>query len=237
MRQRTRRKAGNSIMRAGNAEYRASLDFPDVMPIFPLAGALLLPGGNLPLNIFEPRYLAMTDHALSSHRLIGMIQPDPAAGAGEAEPALCRMGCIGRLTAFQETGDGRYAINLTGICRFTIDSEQPLLNGFRQVRFAICEDDLDFGHRGEESAALHDRDGLLDTLRKYLAANGMSANWEAVEQTDDETLVTALCMMSPYGPAEKQALLEAGDLNTRAETLIAITEIALARNGESSAIQ
>ena len=224
-------------MRAGNAEYRARLDFPETIPIFPLSGALLLPGGNLPLNIFEPRYLAMTEHALATHRLIGMIQPDPAVSPDESEPALCTMGCIGRLTAFQETGDGRYAINLTGICRFTVEKEEDLLNGFRQVRFDVREEDLDFGFRSEEEATLNDRDGLLGTLRKYLAANGMDANWETIEQTDDETLVTALCMMSPYGPAEKQALLEADDLNTRAETLIAITEIALARDGGSSAIQ
>ena len=224
-------------MKAGNAEYRAALDFPGIIPIFPLAGALLLPGGNLPLNIFEPRYLSMTEHALATDRLIGMIQPDPAAGPEENEPALCKMGCIGRLTAFQETGDGRYAVNLTGICRFTVEQEEAPLNGFRRVRFAILEEDLDFGLRSDESTILEDRDSLLGTLRKYLSANGMNANWEAIEQTDDETLVTALCMMSPYGPAEKQALLEAGDLNTRAETLIAITEIALARDGESSAIQ
>ena len=223
-------------MRAGNAEYRARLDFPGVVPIFPLTGALLLPGGNLPLNIFEPRYLAMTEHALATDRLIGMIQPDPAAEPDRDEPSLCKMGCIGRLTAFQETGDGRYAINLTGICRFTVEAEEAPLNGFRRVRFAILEKDLDLGGHGD-GPVLEDRDGLLDTLRKYLSANGMDANWDAIEQTDDETLVTALCMMSPYGPAEKQALLEANDLNTRAETLIAITEIALARSGDSSAIQ
>ncbi|WP_075997648.1 LON peptidase substrate-binding domain-containing protein [Salaquimonas pukyongi] len=223
-------------MKAGNAEYLAVLDFPDVIPVFPLAGALLLPGGNLPLNIFEPRYLAMTEHALATDRLIGMIQPDPASNPGDARPALCKMGCIGRLTAFQESGDGRYAINLTGICRFSIEKEEPPLNGFRQVRFTISESDLDFGG-GDETVKLDDREGLIDTLRKYLAANGMDANWEAVEQTDDEMLVTALCMMSPYGPAEKQALLEADDLNTRAETLIAITEIAMARDGGSTAIQ
>lgn len=223
-------------MKAGNAEYLAALDFPDVIPVFPLAGALLLPGGNLPLNIFEPRYLAMAEHALATDRLIGMIQPDPASNPGDVRPALCKMGCIGRLTAFQETGDGRYAINLTGICRFSIEKEELPLNGFRQVKFTISESDLDFGG-GNETVKLDDREGLIDTLRKYLAANGMDANWEAVEQTDDEMLVTALCMMSPYGPAEKQALLEADDLNTRAETLIAITEIAMARDGGSTAIQ
>lgn len=217
-------------MQAGNRKYREPADFPDIIPVFPLAGALLLPGGNLPLNIFEPRYMAMIDDALASHRLIGMIQPDLSGKEGRTGPELCQMGCIGRLTGFQETGDGRYLINLSGVCRFTPVAEVEGRQGYRNTRISIAAGDLSPGEAGSPI----DRDKLLETFRRYLEVNSMETDWEAVERTDDETLVTALCMMSPYGPAEKQALLEADCLRERAETLIAITEISLAREDDSA---
>ncbi|MCG6856548.1 MAG: LON peptidase substrate-binding domain-containing protein [Salaquimonas sp.] len=216
-------------MRAGNAEYLNVSDISDIVPVFPLSGALLLPGGQMPLNIFEPRYLAMIDDALCRDRLIGMVQPrfgDHRAVCADGEPVLCELGCLGRITAFQETGDGRYLINLTGICRYRIQDEVAAHNGYRRCRIAAFGGELECCDDGREV----DREGLLATFRKYLDTNGMEADWESVRKASNETLVTALCMMSPYGPAEKQALLEADTLKERAETLIAIAEIALARD-------
>lgn len=223
------------MIKAGNASYGQPRDLPDEIPLFPLSGALLLPGGNLPLNIFEPRYLAMIDDALAGNRLIGMIQPDLSGTGDAAGPGLCRMGCIGRLTGMQETGDGRYLINLTGICRFSLVREAESRRGYRRGQITVDPQELQ-PQAGDEAV---DRERLLDTFRRYLKANSMEADWESVERTDDETLVTVLCMMSPYGPAEKQALLEADTLRERAETLVAITEIALARSdaGEGPVLQ
>ena len=216
-------------MKAGNATYLAATDIPDVVPVFPLAGALLLPGGQLPLNIFEPRYLAMVDHAVRTDRLIGMVQPalrqDATDTAAVEEPELCEVGCLGRITAHQETGDGRLMIGLSGVCRYRIVEETDGKDGYRRAKISPFVKEL----QSEDDGANVDRDALLDTFRNYLDANGMEADWESITETDNDTLVTALCMMSPYGPAEKQALLEAPDLKSRAETLIAITEIELAK--------
>jgi len=220
------------LVKAGNKEYKEVDDLSEIIAVFPLSGALLLPGGNMPLNIFEPRYLAMIDHAACTDRLIGIIQPDLDGTQTENGPALCKIGCVGRLTGFQETGDGRYMINLTGICRFEMIEEVEGKSGFRLARIRVFEDELNPPQGTHSSQEPIDRDLLLSTFRKFLEANDMDTDWEAVERTDDETLVTALCMMSPYGPAEKQALLEAENLHMRAETLVAITEIALARQSD-----
>jgi Lon protease-like protein len=222
------------MIKAGNKTYKKADEIPSVIPVFPLTGALLLPSGNLPLNIFEPRYLAMADHALKTDRLIGMIQPDLEGTAGVNGPGLCKMGCIGRLTGFQETGDGRYMINLTGLCRFNVEEEVTPLNGFRQVRLSIPDSEFKSPETKTMGEGAVNRELLLQTFRRYLEVNDMDTDWEAVERTDDKTLVTALCMMSPYGPAEKQALLEADDLFIRAETLVAITEIELAKKTAES---
>jgi Lon protease-like protein len=220
-------------MRAGNANYLKVEDIPTIVPVFPLSGALLLPGGQMPLNVFEPRYLAMVDDAICHERLIAMIQPrfdQPACDDNKGEPELCELGCLGRITAFQESGDGRYVINLTGICRYRVLQEVDGRRGYRRCRIAVFGNELTDDGDGAEV----DRDALLSTFRRYLDANDMEADWESVRRASNETLVTALCMMSPYGPAEKQALLEADTLKARADTLIAITEIALAReSGES----
>jgi Lon protease-like protein len=196
--------------------------------VFPLSAALLLPGGRLPLNIFEPRYLEMIDHALTGNRLVGMIQPrlDGALKA-DGEPELCDVGCLGRITSFAETGDGRYLISLQGVCRFRVASEVTVKTPFRQCRITPFLADLD----AETGAEDVDRAGLLKAFRAYLKANDLDADWESVSRAENAMLVNALSMMAPYGPAEKQALLEAPDLKTRAETLIAMTEIALARDG------
>lgn len=216
-------------MQVGNARYRKADDLPEIVPVFPLAAALLLPSGRMPLNIFEPRYLEMIDRALAHDRLIGMIQPrlDGALRA-DGEPELCAVGCLGRITSFAETGDGRYLISLQGVCRFRVAEEMHVRTPYRQCRIASFLADLD----AEAGAAEVDRAALLKAFRAYLKANDLDADWDSVSRAENATLVNALSMMAPYGAAEKQALLEAPDLKTRAETLIAMTEIALAREDD-----
>jgi uncharacterized protein len=219
-------------MHVGNARYVKREDLPETVPVFPLAGALLLPGGQLPLNIFEPRYLALFDAALAGNRLIGVLQP----ALGEAEglkPALSPVGCIGRITSFAETGDGRYITSISGVCRFRVMEEIGEGHPFRTVRLMPFMSDLS----AEDDEAQVNRQELLRVFRAYLDANKLEADWESVERAGNRTLVNSLSMMSPFGPAEKQALLEAPDLKTRADTLIAITEILLARGfGDSDTI-
>nr|WP_156315225.1 MULTISPECIES: LON peptidase substrate-binding domain-containing protein [Mesorhizobium] len=204
-------------------------DLPSTIPIFPLEGALLLPGGRMPLNIFEPRYLQMVDEAVAGSRLIGVIQPRlDGALREDGEPELCNVGCAGRIIAFSETGDGRYLISLQGVFRFRIAHELTVKTPFRQAKPAPFLADLD----DDPAANEIDRPALLKAFRAYLQANDLEADWESVSRAENAMLVNALSMMAPYGPAEKQALLEAADLKTRAETLIAITEMALARENE-----
>jgi uncharacterized protein len=212
-----------------NARYLGPADLPEVMAVFPLAGALLLPRGQLPLNIFEPRYLMMVDDAFTSgRRLIGMIQPDPAHPAPDDRPNLYKIGCVGRISQLTETGDGRYMIQLIGIARFRIEAELPVTTPYRQCRVTYMPFTNDFvGHKGEDEV---DRESLLQALSRFLKANDLKADWEGIENAPNEALVNALAMMSPYGAAEKQALLEAPDLKTRAEILVAVTEIELAKN-------
>jgi Lon protease-like protein len=211
-------------LQAGNVNYRVLSEVAQVIPVFPLSAALLLPGGHMPLNIFEPRYVQMVDEVIGGSRLIGMVQPAlDGALRGDGEPALCAVGCVGRLTSFAETGDGRYLISLSGICRFRIAEELEVRTPFRQCRIMPFAADLH-----EEAGGDVDRAALLKAFRQYLEANDLQADWESVSRADNATLVNTLSMMAPYGPAEKQALLEAPDLRTRAETLIAITEMTLA---------
>jgi Lon protease-like protein len=212
-----------------NVVYRGPADLPQVIPVFPLAGALLLPRGQMPLNIFEPRYLEMIDDALADrHRLIGIIQPDASRPGPEAAPRLYKVGGVGRITQFAETGDGRYLIQLTGVVRFRIEAELTVATAYRQCRvdYAPYLDDF-VARKGEERV---NRQAVLDALNAFLEANDLKADWEGVENAPNEALVNALAMMSPYGPAEKQALLEAPDLKTRAEILVAVTQIELAKS-------
>lgn len=221
-----------------NVTYHGPGDLPHVIPVFPLPGALLLPRGQLPLNIFEPRYLAMIDDALRSGlRLVGMIQPDPAKPENEDKPVLYSVGCLGRLTQLAESGDGRYLIQLTGIARFRIEEELAVSTPYRQCRVTFVPFKDDFvARKGEEDV---DRESLLKALKDFLEANNLKADWEGIENAPNEALVNALAMMSPYGAAEKQALLEAPDLKTRAELLVAVTEIELAKKvtGGDTALQ
>jgi Lon protease-like protein len=215
-----------------NADYRGPQDLPEVIPVFPLPGALLLPRGQMPLNIFEPRYLAMIDDALrDGTRLIGMIQPDEAHPADEENPHLYKIGCTGRITQIAETGDGRYVLQLTGVCRFRVQEEIKGETDYRRCRVTYQPFSGDFvARKGEEDV---DRKRLLKALTSFLKANKLQADWDGIEKAPNEALVNALAMMSPYGPAEKQALLEAPDLKTRAEVLIALTEIELAKTDSS----
>jgi uncharacterized protein len=216
-----------------NAIYKGPDALPDVIAVFPLPGALLLPRGQMPLNIFEPRYLAMIENTIrSQHRIIGMIQPDPAhPGSDENRPHLFKVGCVGRVTQFAESGDGRYLIQLTGIARFRIEEELPVSTPYRQCRVTYQPFIDDFvARKGEDEV---DRKALLRALTDFLKANNLKADWEGIENAPNEALVNALAMMSPYDVAEKQAMLEAPDLKTRAEILVAVTEIELAKSGTS----
>src|SRR3712207_4301350 len=206
-----------------NAVYRGPADCPDVIPVFPLPGALLLPRGQMPLNIFEPRYLAMVDDALKTERVIGMIQPDPEGGGKPLTPKLYGVGCAGRITQLAETGDGRYLITLVGIARFCVDDELPTATPYRKCRVSYEPFTADFLARAGEDEV--DRPGVLRALRDFVEANNVKVDWRGIEQAPNEALVNALCMMSPFGPRSEEALLEAPDLKTRAEALIAITEI------------
>ena len=208
----------------GPGERRA---LPEVLPIFPLAGVLLLPHGRLPLNIFEPRYLAMTRDSLGGERLIGMIQPqDPMLGGPNSDdinPPVYPVGCAGRITSFSETNDGRFLITLTGVSRFRVREELPLLSGYRRV----VADWAPFAHdRDRPGRSRFDRDRLQRGLRSFFAARQISADWEAIEKAPGDYLVTSLAMACPFAPSEKQALLEAAGPDARAELLTTLVEMA-----------
>ncbi|MEW5422306.1 LON peptidase substrate-binding domain-containing protein [Amorphus sp. 3PC139-8] len=217
-------------MQVGNHLYERAADVPSVVPVFPLSGALLLPRVQLPLNIFEPRYVAMVDAALRTDRVIGMVQPRfDTSEESDENPDLCEVGCLGRLTAFQESGDGRYLITLSGIARFRIEEEMETATPYRMCRIAI--DPFASDLVAESGDGEVDRDAVLKAFQDYLTAHDLEADWSSVREASNEALVNTLATMSPFGPAEKQALLEASDLKARAETLVALTEIELARGG------
>jgi uncharacterized protein len=217
-----------------NAEYDGPGELPEVIPVFPLPGALLLPRGQMPLNIFEPRYLAMIDDALSGERLIGMIQPSGGEEASDAWPELCAVGCLGRLTQFAEKGDGRCFITLNGVARFRVIAETPNDKLYREARVDFSDFASDLREGEGESAV--DRPGLLTALRRFAEANKFKVDWDDIKSASNEALVNGLSMLSPYGAKEKQALLEAADLKARADMLVAITQMELAR-GENASTQ
>jgi len=201
---------------------------PASLPIFPLPGALLLPGGRLPLNVFEPRYLNMMRDAIAGDRLIGMIQPSQESDdPGTAK--IYRTGCTGRIVAFSETEDRRYLITLAGLIRFDIAEELPLEQGYRRVApdFERFRDDL------SEDTDDIDRESLLEALRAYFEVSGLDSDWSAVEKAPDESLVTSLAMACPFDPPEKQALLEAMTLSERAETLITILRMSVLESDQN----
>jgi Lon protease-like protein len=208
----------------------ASGDLPSEFGIFPLSGALLLPGGRLPLNIFEKRYLAMVEDAMAAGRMFGMIQPNTALGRGETGPGLYRIGCLGRLSSFSETEDGRFLITLSGITRFAVVDELAMTRGYRRVRAdysAFAEDAL------HTSLLKIDREQLFAALRGYFTRRGFEANWDAIKEMPDDALLVTLCMACPFEDAEKQALLEAQTAQERAATLH--TLLVMDQHGEDSA--
>ena len=196
-------------------------ELPPVLPIFPLSGALLLPRGRLPLNIFEPRYLKLIEDVLGADRLIGMVQPTRSEHESEAPP-LFGMGCAGRINAFAETDQRRYLITLAGVCRFRIAEELSVTTPYRQVRpewspfEGDCERDAD---------PMIDRERLVTSLRAYLGVQGIQIEWETLEELDNEALVTSLAMACPFDPTEKQAMLEAESVEERGRALTALLEM------------
>lgn len=201
--------------------YLKTVDLPQVIPVFPLDGALLLPQGALPLNIFEPRHLNMVDDAMAGERIIGMIQTQGVEDP--ARPTLAGIGCIGRITSFAETADGRYLITLTGVCRFRVAAELPAHTPYRQVRadYAAFEDDL-------ATAVLDggdDRERLLAALKAYLERHQLALDWRMAREAPIEALINSLSMALPFGSAAKQALLEAPSLADRLGTLTTLLQI------------
>ena len=201
--------------------YHAIEELPRALPIFPLTGALLLPRGELPLNVFEPRYLAMVDTALAGQRLIGMIQPKESEDPG-AKPPLSAVGTAGRLTSFKETEDGRYLITLSGICRFRVMGEVSVMTPYRQIQPDYTPFAGDLVSNGEPELP---RQRLTTALKDYLQRRDMKADWGAVLNAPAEMLVNALVTLCPFEPAEKQALLEAPSWQERVDTLVALLEI------------
>ncbi|HVJ53689.1 MAG TPA: LON peptidase substrate-binding domain-containing protein [Aliidongia sp.] len=212
-------------MSGGGPEF-AARPLPGSLPVFPLPSVLLLPRGRLPLNIFEPRYLAMVDDALAGNRLVGMIQPTDPEPSGKA-PALYKTGCVGRITSFAEDGP-RYLITLTGVCRFDIADELATIRGYRMVMpdWTPYQADL-----VEQPSAGVDRARLLEGLKAFFKLSGITADWPSIETTPDERLVTSLAMICPFGTAEKQALLQAADLGERSRILTSLVEMAVLDHG------
>ena len=199
-------------------------ELPEEIAVFPLSGALLLPQGRLPLNIFEPRYLAMTQDSMAAGRMFGMIQPDPSRAQGGTQgPGLYRIGCLGRLTSFAETDDGRMLITLTGLCRFRVVEELEMRRGYRRARVDYGGFAADLDTAAPPPAI--DRPALEAALRPFFKARGIEANWSAIEQTADLALVLTLSMVCPFDVPEKQALLEAATPADRAAMLIALLQM------------
>ncbi|MGI4951611.1 MAG: LON peptidase substrate-binding domain-containing protein [Janthinobacterium lividum] len=211
-------------MAPSSAAVNAGSALPTEFAVFPLSGALLLPHGKMPLNVFEPRYMRMVDDALASNRVIGMIQEDEIRPSTPSGPALYRVGCLGRLSSFSETDDGRYLITLTGLTRFWVQVELELHRGYRRVRADLSRYAADL--QEPESSEI-DRERLLTALRGYFQARGFDANWDAIDAMPDGDLVRTLSMICPFEPPEKQALLEATAQPDQADTLITLLEMGM----------
>jgi uncharacterized protein len=207
-----------------NRPYRDIAELPGVISVFPLEGALLLPRGELPLNIFEPRYMRMFDDAIASERLIGMIQPLPGAGAAEASPPLAPVGCLGRITQVAETGDSRYAVNLTGVARFRVIAEPATTTPYRRCRVDFSEFAGDLVR--DPSSTQVDRAALVAALRQFAETRGLRVEWGGVERMSPGALINMASMAFPFDPIVKQSLLEARDMLTRGNALIAAAEMA-----------
>jgi Lon protease-like protein len=201
--------------------YHSYTDLPRSLPLFPLTGAVLLPRGALPLNVFEPRYLEMVDYALQGDRLIGMIQPTEPEDK-VLKPALSQVGCAGRIVSFRESEDNRYLITLAGLCRFRLTGEMESRTPWRAGSCDFAPFAGDLAQTGDEDFP---RERLMTALKAYLASRDLKADWKSVMTAPGEALVNALAMMCPFEPAEKQALLEAQSFQERASTLMALLEM------------
>ncbi|MFO1032714.1 MAG: LON peptidase substrate-binding domain-containing protein [Hyphomicrobiales bacterium] len=205
--------------------FTSIVELPETIPVFPLAGALLLPHTDLPLNIFEPRYLEMVETAMAGQRLIGMIQP--MAGDSSETPALSAVGCLGRIISYSESRDDRLQIVLEGVCRFRVVREAGVATPYRQAHVSYSDFAADLSVASQANSV--NRPAVIKAFRQYLEANNMTANWEEVDRIPSDILVNTLSQLAPYDAAEKQALLEADDVQTRADMLIALTELALSK--------
>jgi uncharacterized protein len=201
--------------------YHSYTDLPRSLPLFPLTGAVLLPRGQMPLNIFEPRYLEMVDYALTGDRLIGMIQPTENEET-VLRPPLSQVGCAGKIIAFRESDDNRYLITLAGLCRFRLTGEMETTTPWRA---GFCDFAPFAGDLAQQADEEFPRERLLAALKTYLNSRDMKADWRSVMTAPGEALVNALAMMCPFDPAEKQALLEAPSFQERASTLMALLEM------------
>lgn len=209
---------------------KTSFKLPNQLPLFPLMGALLLPHARLPLNIFEPRYLAMIDDCLKTdHRMIGMVQPREVP-EDKGEPPLHSIGCAGRLSSFTETENGRYMISLSGISRFRIQSQTAGFTPY--IKADVDWDSFRGDLRGSERDEGFDRPKFLATLEKYFDAAELESDWNSLKDADEELLINSLSMLCPFTSSEKQALLEAPSLLTRRETLVTLMEFALQPSDE-----
>jgi uncharacterized protein len=204
------------------APYRTLADLPQLIPVFPLDGALLLPGGELPLQIFEPRYLNMVDDAMAGDRVIGMVQ---TRGGSRSRPKLSDVGCLGRITSYAETSDGRYLITLTGLCRFETGEELDLRLPYRQVRAKYDRFSDDLSDDGDAEVTEAARNRFATALKRYLNRRELDIDWDTAQEAPLEALVNSLCMGLPFEPAEKQAFLEAPDLAGRFDVLTTLLEI------------
>jgi Lon protease-like protein len=214
-----------------NRTYAAPGEMPDTIPLFPLEGVLLLPRRPLQLTVFEPRYLAMLDDALSGERLIGVIQPSEPERPMGPPPGLYPVGCAGRIVQYTEIGDGRCFLTLMGVARFRVADELDYATPYRVVAADYAPFPEDFAEGSGEAAV--DRDSLISTLRRFAEVNNVKVAWNDIKKASNEALVNGLSMMSPCGPREKQALLEAPDLRSRGDMLVAITTIGLARGDDA----
>jgi Lon protease-like protein len=211
--------------------YDSADDLPEIVPVFPLNGAVFFPRANLPLNIFEPRYFAMIDDAMRTQRIIGMIQPRTE----DARPKLHEVGCAGRITQYGETDDGRMVISLKGICRFRVADELTVMTPYRQVRAdyaPFAGDFIETDASAQEQG--FDRKRYLATLKLYLKAIAVQIDWDWVEKAPAEVLINAFAMLAPLQPSEKQAMLEAGDLKDRTAAAVTLMEVTVAEAGISA---
>jgi Lon protease-like protein len=216
--------------------FTSPAELPQSVPIFPLSGALLLPFAHRPLNVFEPRYIELVDAALRTDRLIGMIQPvETSEESPRGRAPLQAIGCLGRLTHFEETSEGRYFIILEGVCRFELEAELTVISPYRQAAISATRFAVDF-ERGFGADAV-DRPRFVKMMRDYAEFADIEMNWDEINKTPIADLVNFCCMVSPYGAADKQALLEANSIEARAETLIAMAEYEMARGGGGAALQ